>query len=318
MKKKILSLCILPFLLPLTSCAKEVTGTCYYQDVSTTFAYGNLYLKTDVRAYNDTVKTVNIDATYSPSVWARISEKDATALGEGNYFSVENAPLFDGTKGTVYYPTYIQIGNTYYQGHARTKDETAYYASAGEVALYSVPKASDESDTSDLTRYFNTTPTDTYKLNARIESYYSDVTSGKIKIVKKNGDSYVSSSLTPAFPNNSPLLSASPNLYPYFATALKNFKTFVEGKAINYAESFKDNRKKGSSRHRLLKNQSGSWYYNDWQMSIDWENKDLVKDVDNHWVDTGISSSDFCEADTVAFFTTANNAFASVEYASVR
>ena len=319
MKKKQLSLLLLPFLLPLTSCAKEVDASCYYQDVTTSFAYGNLYFKTDVTAYNDKVRKVEADATYSPSLWARISDSDATTLGQDNSFSVDNVTLLDGTTGMVNFAKYIQIGDTVYKGHARSEDEQAYYASAGEVAVYSVPNASTDSDTSDLARYFNTTPTDTYKLNTRIESYYNNVTSGKIKILKKDGDNYSATSLEPSFPNKSPLVSVSASrVFSYFNGGITAFKTYVEGKPINFVDSFKDNRKKGSGRHSTLKSQDGNWYYNSWQISIDWEDESLRNDVNNHWEDTGISAAGFTQEDVVTLFTSTNNAFTAVEYASVR
>ena len=329
MKKKILSLCILPFLLPLTSCAKEVTGTCYYQDVSTTFAYGNLYLKTDVTAYNDTIKDIHIDAVYSPSVWARVSASDASALGVDNVFSVNDVPQFDGTTATTSFAKYIQIGSTVYEGHARTEDEQAKYSSSGEVTVYSqIGFVGKDDQKADLARYFSTLPTDTYHLYPRIEEYYNAVTAGNIKILKAStaeGSStatYSASDVKPFFPNNSPLLSGAGDKFAYFETGVPSLKKFFQGKAINFnylTPLFSDNRDAASAQnHSLFKAIDGTWHYNTYQTEIDWNDATKVADVDNHWEDLGLPATSFSLNDVYSFFLSINNAFASVEYASVR
>ncbi len=330
MKKKILSLCILPFLLPLTSCAKEVTGTCYYQDVSTTFAYGNLYLKTDVTAYNDKIQDLKIDATYSPSVWARVSASDATKLGEENVFTVNNVKQLDGSDAaTTTFAKYIQIGSTVYEGHARTEDEEANYSSTGEVTVYSqIGFVGKDDQKADLARYFSTLPTDTYHLYPRIEEYYTAVTSGNIKILtasktdKSSTATYAASDVKPAFPNNSPLLSGAGDKFAYFETGVASLKEFFSGKAINFnylTPLFSDNREgTASENHALFKTIDGTWHYNTYQTEIDWNDASKVADVDNHWEDLKLSATAFSLNDVRAFFTSINNAFASVEYASVR
>jgi hypothetical protein len=219
MKKKIfLQAAVIGFLgLGLTSCKKGVVTDTYGLDAGST-AKISYVLHEAVTDYNGSFKSITVEETYLPGIWARLSETDATASNTDiETIKVENVQDYDGLTKTLYYAKHIQIGTTTWTGDVRGDTDMGYYQ-PGENIKYTLDTATaasaDKDQTDDYMRYLTQTDSGLlYKVGERYRDYYTAIVNNKVAILRTasavasdtllNGYQYTykDSTVSPAFPN---------------------------------------------------------------------------------------------------------------------
>lgn len=309
-KKTLLSMALLfSSAFSMTGCAKEVETSCY--GVNTYYqseAYGDTIFKIDVKVKSGKFTSATIEETYSPNVWARVSDTDLATLGEGNYLTVEN-----GTTGNIYFAQYIKVNNIIWTGVLRNDD---YASTHHEYVRYYASTDSTNSQY-DLWTYLSTKDASTYKLGDFCNTYFNDVQNDNIKILKKSGtsDAPTETEIKPYFPSTGKLRSDAS--WKSSTTALCKY---LEGKKFNYTDRVSDD---DFEKYDTTKIKSGTWYFNptlsNYGSSVEIP-VDTVKELngDDYWEEiTDCKSSDISAGLFDVYMNAFNQAFASVEYDSL-
>jgi len=318
-KNKLLLISVISLLsLDMTGCANQVFATSAYSYERSVTHTGDYVIKNDIKVQNGKITSCSIDETYLPSTWARVSEadKDKTEV-----IAVDGAYDYDGTIKTIYFAKYIKVGDLYWIGNARDSEDVSY--NRGEYVTYTYQKVQDsESDYTDINRYLNTADSGVYKLGSRYAWYYDCVQKGNIKIAKETSGIKVTADTT-TYPSLS-FVFEDTTITPYFPTTEKvrssditqanwlsstqAFQTYVVGKKLNYSFNLTDENKDS---HTSIKNADGIWNYNPGYAEGTFS--------DDNWEPiTGCSSSVISLTTIMAYFSTSNIAFASLEYDSLK
>jgi hypothetical protein len=313
--------------LPMTSCAKTLDATCYgLNSYFRSKVYGDTIFKADVTVNNGKIQSASIEETYSPNVWARVSEDDAkNKLGEDNYLEVTDATLEDGTKGTLYYAKYINVNGQDWTGIVREEDDESknYRVNVHHenIRYYTSDDSTDAGF--DLLTYLNTSDSGTYKLGGFANTYFNDVNNGNIKILKDTSTDETEpvkledSGIAPYFPSDKKLRNEN-STYASWKTSTEKFCEYLKGKALNFKEYVKD---EDEEKHYTLKDDDGVWYYNPTLSNSASEDPDTLtkieKDQNNWEVITDCKKTDISNDELIAYFSAFNQAFASVEYDSI-
>jgi hypothetical protein len=163
-----------------SGCSSTQTADCYSLDKGT--LYGDYILHANMTLSQGDITACSLEETYSPCVWARVdpNEKSDSTI---ETLEVDDAYLFDGTQGKVYFAKYIQIGDFTLTGSLRSEDDDydAPLLGRGEYVKYTIDSISDGSTTpNDLYKYLAVSDTDTYKLGSRYNWYFNAVKDGNI------------------------------------------------------------------------------------------------------------------------------------------
>ena len=318
MKKKGIGmlLVLLPVLISLQGCAKNMEASCY--GISKVDSPLGLRLsRAEVNVYDGSMTSVSIEETYSPSCWARLSEEDATKLGKDNVLQVEDCLNQDGSRSTVYFAKYIQVmGDTWY-GSVRTDSEDDSFYRYNEYVQYSSLTNIDETAT-DLLRYLSVKDSTTYQLGSRVKSYFEDVLSGNNLIMRsKEGTDKKAvlekTDVSPFYPSGKVKRSEGDSVWKQSVDALSSY---LKGKKMNYRERVSDD---DLDNYDTLKCKERTWYYNPQLASYDGQSKKTLESVS----EKGYEKIDGCTLDGIdavslnSYFESVNKAFASVEYQSI-
>lgn len=309
--KLFLTLALLAPTFSMTSCAKELTATYYGVDKGANTGYGDTICKIDVKVFDGKISSASIEETYSPNLWARVSDTDATTLGADAVLSVTNSNT------TIKFAKYISINDVVWTGTVRDNSSEAAYWNRGEYVRYyqatsEGKEPSDDNATYDLMgRYCTLTDAGTYKLGENSKAYYNAVVDGKIKIYKSATEA---STVSPYFIESKKIrseVSTSTN----WNRAINALSTYFAGKQLNYSSrvTYK------LTGYDTIKAIDGVWNYNAEICNYDSEDKALKNLVgDDHYkkID-GCNSSDISYDSMDTIFYGTNQAFASVEYDSI-
>ena len=312
--KTILSLAAVALSLGLTGCAHECEATCYGIGTTTKTDDGMVVAKIDVKVNKGKFTSLSIDETYTPSLWARVTDADAATLGNDYFVEV------DGIK----YAKYISVNGLIWEAAEREDDDA--YASYNEPVRY-FASTSDKDSTYDLIRHLAVQDASTYKLGSIAKIYYEDVNTDNIKIVKsvtkdqetKNIISFEFSDVVkPQFPEGKKYRSQRDSAWKSSIDALTRF--FV-GKAFNYKSRVEND---DMDRFDTLRATNGTWEYNHKLTTIDPSvtgdalNQAVADANANGWETiTGCETSAINANEMEFLFNNLNQAFASIEYESI-
>ena len=306
--------------LNLQSCAKTLEVKNYA--ISTTKnQYGVQFAQIDLKVTNGAISSISIDETYSPTTWARLSDADATSLGEDNVLSVNNVTLEDGSKGTLKFAKYISVCGMNWVGQVRDEDNK-FYKSYYDYIQYSYVDCADMDNSADsdlVERYLVVKDTST-QFSDRAGTYYTDVTSGNNKILKNTGTAEAvkleETSVTPYYPNGNKVRSTNESEWKASIDALC---TYLVGKKINYKDVVQDD---DIENHYSLVAEDGVWTYCNGLGDFKSDTVPTAAEV-KEVIDNGTDTITGCKATVIsdtsinAYFSAINIAFASVEYNSI-
>lgn len=303
--------------LSLQSCAKSLSATaCQMARVRSN--YGFMFSKSEVKVYDGAIEEVELDETYSPSLWARLDDASAASLGEDNVLSVSNVMREDGSEGTLKFARYIKVLDETWYGTIRNEEEDPYYGYSEYVQYHAMTLDEDSAD--DLIKYLCVQDASTYKLGSRIKQYYSDVTENNAFIMKAEGDKKdKEAKLTKTdtalhFFSGGKLRSQNDAKWKSSIDALC---TYFKGKKLNYKDRIEDY---DLDKHSTLSlADDGVWTYNPSLAALEGKKasefeamKKNAERIEGCKFSDGIS-----QVSLDSYFAAVNVAFASVEYASV-
>ncbi|MCI7132767.1 MAG: hypothetical protein MSA42_03435, partial [Mollicutes bacterium] len=176
----------------------------------------------------------------------------------------------------------------------------------------------------DLAIYLNVPDSDQYKLGSFRNTYYQDVRDDKIKILKEESKeekggktiyTYSNSSVNPYFPSGKKdRLEQDDN--KDFAASVHALENYLKGKQLNYHDRITDS---NLDFHDTIKAEDGEWVYNPSYAFTDLTDSEKKAEADKNWEvikDCKVASLPYDSLD--ALFDSANRAFASVEFSSLR
>lgn len=307
-KTLFLSLLSLPFL---AGCSHSASASCYWIDYGTRF--GDYVFGTTVSLSSGVITSANLKATYLPAVWARVNPNEKSDA-EIETIKVDGAYLFDGTLGTVYFAKHIQVGTYSFTGTLREELGDSDSAERGDYVCYrddSLLASDVDSYTTDLTRYLNVQDTGTYKLGGHCQWYFDCVENGQIHALgraKNATSSNYDVDYTLGFPEGK-ILMGEASVSTAWKSAADALCTYLTGKKLNYVANVTSpsgdqlsTLKVGSDKTTFIYNPGYAQGVFD---DAGWESI------------TGCTTAGFSLSACKAYFKAFNQAFASVEYASM-
>ncbi len=322
MNKRISILGRIPLLLSLTGCKKTRNASCYIRDAGTRNREGYFVVKADVTVTGGRIDSVSFHETYSANVWARVQEEDKEKV---ETIEVPSSYQGEDASSSIYLAKHISVNGRNWTGTLRDPEEEAGYISKGEYVCYTADDSSGDQDSRrDLVVYLNVPDSDQYKLGSFRNTYYQDVRDGNIKILKeaskeeKDGKTlytYQDSSVNPYFPNGKKeRLEQEEN--KDFASSVHALEDYLKGKQLNFHDRITDS---NLDFHDTLKAEDGEWRYNPSYAFTDLTDADKAAEAEKNWEaikGCKVASLPYDSLD--ALLDSANRAFASVEFSSLR
>lgn len=307
--------------LPLTGCAKEVETSFYgLNSFMRDRLYGDTVCKIDVSVYGGEISKVSIDETFTPNVWARVSEEDSTKLETIKYAPDDEDP--------IYFAKYIKIDGQTWIGQLRDPEVDSYPSVHHEYVRYYLQGSSQDDATYDFLRYLSVPDSDTYKLGKEPNAYFNAVSDGKIALLDDVNDNafdaekpnydFKESQVKPFFPENRKMISQL-DRFADWKSSIDGLTAFLKGKKIDYSLSAKD---KFDDNYDTLKLIDETWAYNASLFKANGSDSDTLKRIQddaNNWeiiencTSAGIRNEDALDV----YMNGVNEAFASLEYSSL-
>ena len=307
------SLALIGSTLSMVGCAHTVDAVVYGVDKVASNC-GIMIYKADVSVNNGKITAASLEETYSPNVWARLTEEQSK--------TVDSVSTYDKNNNKIYFAKYIYVNGMNWVASVE-EDDVRSYVKFNEYVVYSAIGATGNSSSSDLMRYLAVSDSSQYKLGAYANTYFNDVMNGNIKILDNTSESekeeeavLVESNIAPTFPDGKKKKSENAN-FAGWTSSTQALCSFLVGRPLNFKDRVSDS---NLDNHDTLQvNDDGVWQYNQTLANVKAEDDRAIQNaLANNWETiTGCKAADVKQTSLETYLSGMNQAFASVEYESI-
>lgn len=307
------SLALIGSTLSMVGCAHTVDAVVYGVDKVASNC-GIMIYKADVSVNNGKITAASLEETYSPNVWARLTEEQSK--------TIDSVSTYDKNNNKVYFAKYIYVNGMNWVASVE-EDDVRSYVKFNEYVVYSAIGATGNSSSSDLMRYLAVSDSSQYKLGAYANTYFNDVMNGNIKILDNTSESkkeeeavLVESNIAPTFPDGKKKKTENAN-FAGWTSSTQALCSFLVGRPLNFKDRVSDS---NLDNHDTLQvNDDGVWQYNQTLANVKAEDDKAIQNaLANNWETiTGCKAADVKQTSLETYLSGMNQAFASVEYESI-
>lgn len=308
------SLALIGSTLSMVGCAHTVDAVAYGVDKVASNC-GIMIYKADVSVNNGKITAASLEETYSPNVWARLTEEQSK--------TIDSVSTYDKDNNKIYFAKYIYVNGMNWVASVKGNVVEDYTSRYNEYVAYAAVGAASDSAAADLIRYLSVSDSSQYKLGAYANTYFNDVMNGNIKILDNTSESekeeeavLVESNIAPTFPDGKKKKSENAN-FAGWTSSTQALCSFLVGRPLNFKDRVSDS---DLDNHDTLQvNDDGVWQYNQTLANVKAEDDRAIQNaLANNWETiTGCKAADVNQISLETYLSGMNQAFASVEYESI-